>query len=140
MKKTLIIALSILFFATAAFAAVYITANQKLVSWDAVKYATDGTTPIPVDQVSYRIYVANALTDPNHANPAKIANNITGTSYLVTLNIEGRYDVGVSAVRTVNGLEINESPITWSNISGVPDPWGIQYFMQIGAPGGFKSN
>ena len=125
--------------ATTAMAA-YVTTNQKMVYWDAVTMSADGKTPIPADQVSYNVWIANAITDPSHANPQNIVSSLKTPEYLISLNTEGRYDVGVSAVRTVGGVIVDNSPITWSNLKGTPTVWGLQFFAPIASPGTIRLN
>lgn len=108
------------------------TANQQTVAWDAVTTTVDGD-PIPVGEISYTVYLYNAVTDPDHLNAVELA-NIIETQYLITLGTEGKYFFGVKAVRTVAGEIVGESAIIWSS-----DPaydFGLQYFAAPSNPGG----
>ena len=80
----------------------YVTANQTTVAWNAVTKSADGTVTFGAGEITYSVYLANAITDPAKANPAKVR-TIPETQTTLTLNTEGKYFVGVSAVRTVSG-------------------------------------
>ena len=130
-----VVAFVVFSFASLAGAQSWHTANQVSVAWD----ASDGSTvdpPIPQNEISYRIYLANAITDANKANPAKIADDVKTTNYTVTLGTPGRYFVGVSAIRTVEGEIVGESDIMWSDTSN--PAFGIQMFIAPPAPGGLR--
>lgn len=122
MKKTSIIFFAILFFVLVAGSAMaateWHTANQTTVGWD-MDYGN-----IAPAEVTFNIYVANALTDPSKSSPVKVG-NVAEKQYTITLNTEGRYFVGVSATRNVDGVDL-ESDITWSDTSA--NPFGIQFF------------
>jgi hypothetical protein len=135
MKKTIIFVCCLLIgFSVAAFGESWHTANSVSVAWDEVT-TNDAGDPIDPTEISYKVFLANSVTDPDHANPVEIGTT-TDVSYLVTLNVEGKFHVGVSAVRTVGGEVVAESSITWSN-----DPaydFGIQYFLPPSSPGGLR--
>lgn len=135
MKKILLISAAIFMLAVGiAFAENWHTANQFTVAWDAVTTNTSGQTIDPAE-ISYKVYIANAITDPDHANPVEVGTT-AATEYAVTLGVEGKYHVGVNAVRTVGGEVVAESAISWSN---APEyDFGIQYFEPPSAPGGLR--
>jgi hypothetical protein len=133
MKKQLSIAIVILLLIVGvAFAQTWHTANQATVEWDAVT-TVGGGQPLPAgDTIEYVVYLANAITDPDKNNPSEVA-TITGTSHLITLNVEGSYFVGVKAVRKISdGTNVGESEVAWSD-----DPqyvqngetFGLRYFL-----------
>jgi hypothetical protein len=131
--KILPIIMLVLLIAGLASAQTWHTANQQTVAWDAVTEKTDGT-PLDPAEVSYRVYMYNAVSDPNHAAPVKLGDTAE-TQYLITLGVEGKYFVGVSTIRTVDGEEI-ESEIAWSS-----DPaydFGIRYYLAGKKPGGLN--
>ena len=110
------------------------TTNQATVEWDIKTDIVPGT-PIPAgNEIRYNVYLANSITDPDHANPVKLTTEpITATSFLVTLGGEGKYHVGVSAVRYDNGELVDESSINWSDVNGeaTPNPFGIRYYVPM---------
>jgi len=117
-----------------AHAAEWHTANQVTIAWDEVSVNVDGT-PVSPNEVSYKVWIYNALTDPNHENPIELGQT-SDLSYLITLNVEGRYFPGVQTIRTVDGEQVAESAIIWAS-----DPlydWGLQYFVPMPAPEGFR--
>ena len=138
-KKKLIIGLAILALLVGgiAFAQTWHTTNQATVEWDAVT-TVGGGTPLPAgDTIEYVVYLANAITDPNKTNPSEVG-RLTGTSQLITLNVEGQYFVGVKAIRKIpDGTEVGESEVAWSD-----DPqycqngetFGLRYFLPPAAP------
>jgi len=83
-------------------------ANEATVEWSAVTTDVDGD-PI-TGTIQYRIHLVNADTDPDKTTPTMIADGLTGLSYTVTLNVKGRYYVGVSAF---DGED--ESVINWAD-------------------------
>lgn len=133
MKKILTyLAIIFLVFVGIVFAQTWHTADQKTVGWDAVTNNVDGGA-IPADQISYTVYLYNAVTDPNHLNAVELGNTVE-TEYLITLGIEGRYFFGVKSVRTVDGEWVGESEIVWSSLPEYD--FGIQFFLTPMAPGG----
>ena len=111
------------------------TANQHTVGWDPVTEFPDGT-PIDPQEVSYRVYISKS-TNPDRTDAIK-QGDTTETTFVVTLSTEGCYFVGVSTVRTVDGSEVSESLLAWSN---QPEfDWGICYYEAFPAPGGLTPN
>jgi hypothetical protein len=111
------------------------TANQVTVAWD----ASDGSTvtpPIPQNEISYRLYLANAITDPNKTNKAKIADGVVELQRTVTIGTPGKYFVGVSAIRTVSGKIVGESEVMWSDAAN--PPFGIQMYIAPAQPGAIR--
>jgi len=136
MKKSIIcFAIIALLVAAPAMAVDFITANQTTVAWDPVTKSPDGTITFASGEITYSVYLANAITDPNKSNPAKVR-TIPETQTTLTLNTEGKYFVGVSAVRTVSGNLIGESAIAWSD--QVTPAFGIQFFIIPGPPSGLR--
>jgi hypothetical protein len=130
-----IVAFVVFSFASLAGAQEWHTANQVTIGWD----KSDGSTvdpPIPQNEISYRLYLANAITDANKTNPAKIADDVKTLTYTVTLGTPGKYFVGVSAIRTVEGEIVGESEIAWSDTAN--PPFGVQMFIAPPAPGGLR--
>ncbi len=124
------------------------TTNQATVSWNAVTtLADEAHTPIPAeDVITYKVYLANALTDSGKTNPLEIAET-ADTSYILTLDVEGQYFVGVQTIRkhTIPGIGADAedevvtigSDIAWSDmIEHTPDPFGLRYFLLPDAPTG----
>lgn len=73
----------------------FYNSNQSTVEWSVVTTDIDGD---PITGVTYRVYLANADTDPSKANPVIAVDNITSTSQTVTLGTKGRFFIGVQAV------------------------------------------
>ena len=112
----------------------FYTANQVTLAWDEVTTNVDGTT-VPSSEILYRVWVYNAITDPDHSNPVELGET-PDLTYLITLNVEGKYFPGVQTVRVIDGEEVAESEIIWSS-----DPmydFGIQYFVPMKAPEGLR--
>lgn len=130
-KRWIMAAVLVLLMAGIAFAQTWHTANQATVEWDAVT-TINGGDPLPAgDTIEYTVYLANAITDPDKNNPAEIA-TITGTSQLITLNVEGSYFVGVKAIRKIaDGTNVGESVVAWSDdpqyvLAG--ETFGLRFF------------
>ena len=60
--------------------------------------------------MTYRLWLANADTDPEKANPYIAVDNIDATTETVTLETKGRFFVGCQAV-----LDDRESIINWAD-------------------------
>lgn len=121
--------------ATLAWAQPWHTANQVTVAWDAVTVDENGQ-PLDTTEatVAYKLYLANARTDPNKTNPTEIA-QVDTTSHLITLGVEGRYYVGVATVRVETGTTnvVAVAPISWSDDTTLTDsPFGLRYFIPPG--------
>jgi hypothetical protein len=130
----------------AAWAQDWHTANQSTVAWDAVTTDADGN-PVPGagERVTYVIYLANAVTDPNKDNPAEIGTT-QDLQLLITLGTKGSYWVGVKSVLEVDDGQggwttASESIIGWSD-----DPqyaqggvtFGLRYYPAPSVPGGLR--
>lgn len=123
--------------ASLAFAQVWHTANQATIGWDAVT-TIEGGAPLPAgDTIEYVVYLSNAITDPGKDNPVEVA-TLTDLTQLITLNTEGRYFVGVKAVRKIqDGTEVGESEVSWSDNPQVVlngDTFGLRYFLPPSGP------
>ena len=135
MKKFLLAVIMVLFImAIPAFGQTWHTADQKTVGWDAVTTNTDGGV-IPADQISYTVYLYNAVTDPNHLNAVTLGSTVE-TQYLITLGVEGRYFWGVKSVRTIEGDVVGESVIIWTSLPQYD--FGIQFYFAPMEPGGLN--
>src|SRR4030067_852934 len=114
MKKTLVIVL-LLAISVAANAQTWHTANQSTIAWDAVSTLFDGS-PIPSGStIEYEVYLANAITDPQKSHPV-LAGTTTEPTYLITLNVEGKFLFGVKANRLVGAETVSESAVSWSDV------------------------
>ena len=129
--KTFLVILGTLFFLTgAAWGQTWHTANQATVAWDAVTTLTNDD-PVPEgDIVKYKVWLKNAVTGGEPVDLAEVAE----LEYTITLNTEGRYFVGVSALRySSEDILLNESIICWSDVieCTAEGPFGIQYFLPL---------
>lgn len=131
MKKILCLTfLAILLMTGSALAEKWTTANQITVAWD----------PITVSSgiVSYKIYYKPiSVPTPETMYAEKVAD----TQITMTFANEGRYYVGVRSVRTVDGIDLEASTISWSNdplavLNG--ETFGIQYYNLPNSVGGIK--
>lgn len=117
------------------------TANQMTIGWDAVTTIDDGTAIPEGSTIEYKIFLSNAMTDPGKTNPVQIA-QITGNEYTVTLNIEGRYVVGIQTIRKIGNEIVSESIMSWSDMIDVTEngvAFGAQYFKNPANAKGLKS-
>lgn len=93
----------------------WIVADQKTIAWGAVSTLVTGE-PLPAsDSILYRVHLKrDGQTEEN-----LVAEDLTDTRYILILDQEGRFFVGVQAVRvyTIDGQELrSESEIAWSDI------------------------
>ena len=134
--KRLTLILVALLIGTAAHAVEWKTMNQATVDWDAVTALISGA-PVPENNsIKYRVY----LDKGDKANP-QVLGDTDQLQYTITLNEEGRFIVGVSAVRfDENGTEIGESEINWSDVNGggTPNPFGFVHYLKPASPGGLR--
>lgn len=107
-------------------------ANQVTITWDAVATLENGA-PIPADNIiEYRLWLSNVDTDPDKTNPVEVGTT-SETLYIVTLNTEGRFFVGLQTLRKFS----NGSPLGKSSVGWTDDPeivrdgvtFGLQYFL-----------
>ena len=117
------------------------TANQITITWDAVTEMQGGVVIPETDLIEYRVYLVNAVTDPDKTNPAEV--DITGdTSYVITLVNEGQYFVGLQTIRKLaDGEVIGESIIGWSDdpaIASDGHTFGIRHFLPPLVPTGLR--
>ena len=132
MKKFFII-MAILMFAAPAMAQTWHTANQVTLAWDAVSKV------LTTDQANkYQVYSRNDLV----SNGAPIGGEITATQLVVSFTVEGRYYLGVKAIRYPQGetTGIPSVGTAWSNVPGDTNnnPFGVMYFVAPGFPGGLR--
>ena len=131
--KKLVLITTLLLITTGAWAQAWHTANQASLAWDAVTTSTVGD--VLTGDITYSVYLVNAVTDPNKTNPALVAEGIVATGLTVTLGTEGRFLAGVKAVRSIDGEVVAQSEMSWSD-----DPlvvldgktFGLRYFLPPG--------
>lgn len=133
-------------FTGVVFAQEWHTTNQITVVWDAVTEMQGGAVIPETDIIEYRVYLANAITDPDKMNPAEI--DITGElSYTITLTGEGHYFVGLQTIRKIlvgsNGDEsvVGESVIGWTDDPAIVldgHTFGIRHFLPPMVPIGLR--
>jgi len=125
---SIIIGVLFICIAIPAWSQTWYPANQKTVAWDAVT--------VPSGTVTYKVY-----SKPETSETPTLMTTVTTTQATVTFTVEGRYYLGVSAVRTVSGVEVESSTISWSNVAAVcknGQTFGIQYITAPNAPTGFR--
>lgn len=118
------------------------TLNQATLTWAAVTNLSNGD-PIPEsDIIEYRVWLSNAITDPDKVNPVEIG--VTAEDvYVITLNTEGRFFVGLQTIRKrQQGAEVvvlGESVIGWTDDPDIAingEIFGLQYFLPPDCPRG----
>ena len=141
-KKISVVFLSLfLFFPVLVFGQEWITTNSSVISWDAVTAMSNGD-PIPdTDIIEYVVYLSNAITDPDKSNPIEIG-TIDALEYTVTLNVEGKFFVGLRTLRKdAGGTLLGESIIGWSDdptIVSDGHTFGIRHFLPPMVPTGLR--
>lgn len=131
--KKLICLIFILSIPSLGFSQTWYTANQVTFAWDAVPKVQ------PTDQTNkYQVY---SRTD-TVSNGVKVGGEITATQLAVSFTVEGRYYLGVEAIRYPAGETVGIlSDRAWSNIAkdaagGVP--FGVVYFVKPGSASGLR--
>jgi len=118
------------------------TGNETTIGWDAVTTLQNGD-PIPAGStVTYDVHLANAITDPDKENPVKITTvPIPTLEYTITLGTEGKFFVGLSANRVVDGDIVGVSEIKWSDDPSACEggnTFGLMYFVPPAGPCGMR--
>ena len=104
-------------------------ANQATVGWTAPEGLQSGA-PLPAgDRFAYRVYA-------KVQGEEEVAEQTTGPLYeqelTLTFTGEGRFLVGVRALRMRDDVELSRSPIVWSDNSEIVaegQPWGILHYI-----------
>lgn len=138
-KKLLLVMAFVLMLPVLALAQTWYTANQATIGWDAVTKMGDGTTSIPTgDAVKYQVYTKNAA-----GTIAPVGGEITAIQQTITFNVEGRYFVGVKAIRYPAGETVGvSSDVAWSSdplVCATAGPFGIVYYVKPAGVKGLKS-
>jgi len=102
------------FLVTGAQAQTWHNVNQVTCAWDVVTTDIDGD-PLPIDgTLHYRLFLANADTDPTKTNPSQVADT-TDLQTTITIGTKGRYYVGVQAIWIYTDLSELASGINWAD-------------------------
>jgi len=120
------------------------TVNQATITWSEVT-GSEGGIPFPeTDVIEYRVWLSNAVTDPDKTNPVEVG--ITEeTMFVVTLNVEGRYFVGLQTMRSIlmgpddEKKLVGESRIGWSDEPEIAldgNIFGLQHYLSWLPPHG----
>jgi len=114
------------------------TANQVTLGWDAVSEMVDGTPIGATDKVKYKVYIKNALTG---GEPVELG-EVEVLEYLITLNTEGSYFLGVKSLRySSEDTLLSESIICWSDVAECAEgeePFGVRYWLPPKSVSGLK--
>ena len=116
----------------------WVTANQLTIGWDAVSSLENGDQIPENSKIVYEIYTKD-WKDVS-GTTMKDVGNTEDTTFTITLEQEGRYFIGVKAIRKdlTNNEILSESTISWSdNPDYVSEQniFGTRYFL---APGQVK--
>lgn len=118
----------------------WITANQFTVQWD--HSGLEGGYILPAgDTIEFRIYLADSINDPDLQGPISDDWQTPNLEYTLTLLTEGKFYVGVQAVRLREGSIISNSRIAWSkNVADCADgqAFGVVYYLNPLLPFGLS--
>jgi hypothetical protein len=114
--------------------------NQATIAWDAVSTFDDGTA-LPVGSTVQYDTFTRRDTDPVTTYVRAIT--VTAPTATLTFLAEGRYFVGVQAIRLINDTITPESnsTISWSDNTAVAQggaPFGVSYYKKLKDPGGMR--
>ncbi len=111
--------------------------EQKTIAWEAVTTLSNGD-PIPAgDVIKYDVFIE----DLNSSVQTNLGET-DQTSYAITFPYDGEFRTGVRSIRYIDkngdgaidqldgGLNI-KSTITWSDIVGIPEPFGFRTTTQF---------
>ena len=127
MKKLILCVIVCVLLSTVSYATDFVNVKQVTLSWDAVTQDVDGD---PALGATYRLYLANADTDPGKTNPV-IVHETSGTTATITMS-KGRFFVGVDAVYLGDSSVINwaDEPAN----QGTSPLFGLRYASPPKAP------
>lgn len=126
----------VLVFAAAASAEIEVwhPVNQVEVGWDAVTQTVDGAE-ITTGSVEYDVRAAGI----DRSSPQVLWRG-PETAATVTLPAEGKFLLGVKAYRVVDGEDVSESEISWSDDASVVKaglPFGVIHYRPLAPATGF---
>ena len=140
MKKLLLAAVAFFFMCGIAQAQTWHNVNQFTCTWNVVTTDIDGD-PLPVDgTLHYRLYLANADTDPTKISPVQV-DDVTILESTITLNTKGRYFVGVQSVWIYTDNSELASEINWADEIADQDAvelWAIRHHVSPHTPKNLK--
>lgn len=102
-------------------------ANQLTMAWDPVGLEGGGSPG--AGEITYTVYLMK-----EGELEQEIESGVQTTEFTFTFPQEGRYFLGVKAVRIVDGNEIESSRIAWSNTDGSPNNWGALHYARPTVP------
>ena len=114
-------------------------ANARLVQWNAVTQLSNGD-PVPAgDIVEYEVLTVVEGQDKSTAVSIAV---ISETQYTIVFLQEGRYRIGITALRTPQGeTESLASEISWSDDIDVcfnSETFGIKFYMLLQKVSGMR--
>lgn len=127
-------------FVLSANAQEWLTANQITITWDTVT-TLENEAPMPESSVvEYRLWLVNADTDPDKLKPIQLPGEGPDTTYVITMNTEGRFFVGLQTLRKAqNGSLLGESNIAWTDNPDTASggaTFGLRYYVPPASPTG----
>ena len=105
------------------------------VAWDEA-LLIDGSSIPPEDSITYFVYSKN-----EDGSDQKLLGNTDLLEYTVTVPVDAKIIVGVSAQRTMaDGTQTEESEINWSDIEdgNAEGTFGLSNIRSSAAPGGLR--
>lgn len=121
-----------------AYAIDWYSTNQATVEWDYESTWAEWVNSGVNNKVKFNLYLKNS-TD---GTPVILTPDpISEVMYTVTLRDEGKYFIGVSAVKMLGNEVVSESEISWSDVPEVCaslKDFGIKYFTQLNQPLGLR--
>ena len=112
------------------------TLRSAKVAWDAVTQDIDGNALPATDTIKYEVILSNQL-DKEQTSILWTGPETTTT---ITLTAEGKFYLGVRAVRFRADEKIGQSEISWSDDPEATGgtPFGLVYFIIPNKPTGVK--
>lgn len=135
----LIVALLIPLLITTVWGQTWFTADKLSVDWTAPTTLIDGS-PIPTgDVIKYNLYIKDAI-NPS-AVEELIVQDLTTQTYEIKFTKEGRFFIGICAVRYAGGTTyISKSIVVWSSdpVYTLNNPFGGVYYISPSPPTGLR--
>ena len=130
--KKILLSILILLYSSTCFSLDYITTNKAKISWEAVTTLESGEVLPQGSVIKYMVYTMNQSSINQEIKEVPYSSTFDGsqTSCIITFTEEGKYIIGIKALRIINSSTTCESKIAWSNdeVATNNKTFGVQYF------------
>ena len=127
----IVLCIGLLFIAGTVYGQTWYPTNQATIGWDASTELVNGN-PVPSDNVvKYRVWKKNS----DGTGITVVESDIVNTQYTFTFAEEGKFFLGVSALRYSASEELlDESSVCWSDLVECVfngETFGVRYYIPL---------